>query len=246
MQDDSSGRPFPDIDSRGETTMESNQEKVFLITGASTGIGLATALLAAQAGYRVVLASRSKEKLDRFASEIGGRKRALAVGCDVSDWGSVKAMVETALGAYGRIDVAFANAGGVWGGRYVGGEDTPEEWRQMLMTNVFGAAATARLTLPELMTGSVVGRTAPPNNFYSATKWAVTGMAESLRKELVGTGVRVTLVEPGKVDTPFWKVRPEEPMIVGEDIARAVLFAVSQPPHVDVNEVLVRPVGQEL
>ena len=89
----------------------------------------------------------------------------------------------------------------------------------MLMTNVFGAAATARLTLPELirnkghllLTGSVVGRTAPPNNFYSATKWAITGMAESLRKELVGTGVRVTLVEPGKVDTPFWDTQARRP-----------------------------------
>ena len=234
--------------------MKSNKEKVFLITGASTGIGLATARLAAEAGYRLVLAARSKEKLERIAAELGGPERALAVGCDVGDWGSVKALVEFTLKAFGRIDLAFANAGGAWGGRYVGGEDTPEEWRQMLMTNVFGAAATARLTLPELirnrghllLTGSVVGRTAPPNNFYSATKWAITGMAESLRKELVGTGVRMTLVEPGKVDTPFWKARPDEPMVTGEDIARAVLFAVSQPPHVDVNEVLVRPVGQEL
>ncbi len=229
-------------------------DKVFLITGASTGIGLETARLAAQAGYRLVLAARSQDKLAALAAELGGPRRALAVACDVADWTAQQRLVAAALEAFGRLDVAFANAGGAWGGRYVGGEDTPEEWRQMLMTNVFGAAATARLTLPELMktrghlllTGSVVGRVAPANNLYSATKWAITGMAESLRKELVGSGVRLTLVEPGKTDTPFWRVRPDEPMILAEDIARAVLFAVSQPPHVDVCEVLVRPTGQEL
>lgn len=238
----------------GKVMMANDDSKVFLITGASTGIGLETARMAAESGYRVVLAARSQEKLDRLATVLGGPQRALAAACDVSDWASLQNLVDTALTRFGRIDAAFANAGGVWGGRYLGGEDTPEEWKRMLMTNVFGAAALARLTLPELirrrghllLTGSVVGRVAPPNNFYSATKWAVTGMAESLRKELVGSGVRVTLVEPGKVDTPFWRVRPEEPMVRAEDIARAVLFAVSQPPHVDVSELVVRPVGQEL
>jgi len=231
-----------------------NNDKVFLITGASTGIGLATARLAVEAGYRVVLAARSAGKLKQLAEELGGPERALAVVCDVGDWLSQQRLVDASLNTFGRIDVAFANAGGVRGGRYLGGEDTPEEWQQMLMTNVFGAAVTARLTLPELirrkghllLTGSVVGRVAPPNNFYSATKWAVTGMAESLRKELIGSEVRVTLVEPGKVDTPFWQLRPDEPMLQAEDLARAVLFAVSQPPHVDVSEVLVRPVGQQL
>lgn len=233
--------------------MASEQEKVFLITGASTGIGLETARQAAAAGYRLVLAARNREKLEEYSNELGGAELALPVPCDVSDWSSLQNLIDRSLSHFGRIDLVFANAGGVWGGRYLGGKDTPEEWKQMLMTNVFGAAALARLTLPELirrqghllLTGSVVGRMAPANNFYSATKWAVTGMAESLRKELVGTGVRVTLVEPGKVDTPFWQVVPDEPMILPEDIARAVLFAVSQPPHVDVSEVLIRPVGQE-
>jgi serine 3-dehydrogenase len=231
-----------------------DNDKVFLITGASTGIGLETARLAVEAGYRVVLAARSEGKLAKLAEDLGGPERALAVVCDVGDWLSQQRLVDASLNAFGRIDIAFANAGGAWGGRYLGGEDTPEEWQQMLMTNVFGAAATARLTLPELirrkghllLTGSVVGRVAPPNNFYSATKWAVTGMAESLRKELIGSEVRVTLVEPGKVDTPFWKLRPDEPLLQPVDLARAVLFAVGQPPHVDVSEVLVRPVGQLL
>jgi NADP-dependent 3-hydroxy acid dehydrogenase YdfG len=231
-----------------------DNDKVFLITGASTGIGLATARMAVAAGYRVVLAARSEGKLKQLAEELGGPERALAVVCDVGDWLSQQRLVDACLNAFGRIDVAFANAGGALGGRYIGGDDTPDEWQQMLMTNVFGAAVTARLTLPELirrkghllLTGSVVGRVVPPNNFYSATKWAVTGMAESLRKELVGSEVRVTLVEPGKVDTPFWQLRPDEPMLQAEDLARAVMFAVSQPPHVDVSEVLVRPVGQLL
>ena len=234
--------------------MSPHVDKVFLITGASTGIGMETARLAVKAGYRVVLAARSREKLEQLASAIGGRERALPVVCDVCDWQSVQQLVAATLQHYGRIDIAFANAGGIWGSGYVGGEDTPEEWQRMLMTNIFGAAAIARLTLPELikhkghllLTGSVIGRVAPPNNFYSATKWAITGMAESLRKQLIGSDVRVTLVEPGRVDTPFWRVRPDEPMVLAEDVARAVLFAVSQPPHVDVNEVLVRPVGQKI
>jgi serine 3-dehydrogenase len=239
--------------SRKEQDM-SETDRVFLITGASTGIGVATARLAAEAGYRLVLAARSQEKLERLAREIGGPERALPVVCDVSEWDSVRNMVDSTLRGFGRLDVVFANAGGAWGGPYVGGADTPREWQQMLMTNVFGAAATARLALPELirrqghllLTGSVVGRMAPPNNFYSATKWALTGMAESLRKQLVGTGVRISLVEPGRVDTPFWREKPDEPMLLPEDVARAVLFAVGQPPRVDVSEILVRPAGQQL
>jgi hypothetical protein len=84
----------------------------------------------------------------------------------------------------------------------------------------------------------------PPANLYSATKWAITGMAESIRKALVGTGVRTTLVSPGKVDTPFWDKPPDEPLLAPGDVARAVMFALSSPAGVDVSEVLVRPTGQ--
>ena len=138
---------------------------------------------------------------------------------------------------------------------FYGGEDKPEEWQQMVMVNVYGAAATARLTLPELVknkghlliTGSVAGRVTSIRNLYSATKWAVTGMAQAIRNEMVGTGVRVTLVEPGIVDTPFWDnlQKPDSAKeLQPDDIARAVMFAVSQPPHVDVNDILIRPTGQ--
>jgi serine 3-dehydrogenase len=228
--------------------------KVFLITGASTGIGEATARRAIEAGFNVVLAARSTDKLERLRDELG-HARALAVTCDVAEWKSQKGMVEKTITHFGRIDVVFANAGFSKGSTFYGGEDKPEEWQQLVMVNVYGAAATARLTLPELVknkghlliTGSVVGRVTSIRNLYSATKWAVTGMAQAIRNEMVGTGVRVTLVEPGIVDTPFWDnlQKPDSAKeLQPDDIARAVMFAVSQPPHVDVNDILIRPTGQ--
>lgn len=229
------------------------ENRVFLITGASTGIGAATARLAADAGYRVVLAARSIAKLDLLAGEIGP-ERAFAVHCDVADWSSQGRMIAATLDRFGRIDAVFANAGFSKGSPFLGGEDRPDEWREMVMVNVFGAAATARLSLPELvktkghflLTGSVVGRVTSIRNLYSATKWAVTGMAQAIRNEMAGTGVRVTLVEPGVVDTPFWDhlKKPGTPELQPEDVAGAVLYALSQPPHVDVNEIVIRPSGQ--
>ena len=230
------------------------ENKVFLITGASTGIGEATARRAVEAGFNVVLAARSTQKLECLRDQLG-HERALAVTCDVADWQSQQKMVAHTIKHFGRIDVVFANAGFSKGSTFYGGEDKPEEWQQMVMVNVYGAAATARLTLPELVknrghllvTGSVVGRVTSIRNLYSATKWAVTGMAQAIRNEMVGTGVRVTLVEPGIVDTPFWDnlQKPDSAKeLQADDIARAVMFAVSQPPHVDVNDILIRPTGQ--
>jgi NADP-dependent 3-hydroxy acid dehydrogenase YdfG len=228
-------------------------QKVFLVTGASTGIGEATARRAVEAGFNVVLAARSTEKLERMVAEFGA-ERALAVTCDVANWQSQQNLVEKALQRFGRIDVVFANAGFSKGSTFYGGEDKPDEWREMVMVNVFGAAVTARLTLPELVkscghfliTGSVVGRVTSIRNLYSATKWAVTGMAQAIRNEMVGTGIRVTLIEPGIVDTPFWDhlQKPPSTELQSDDIARAVMYAVSQPPHVDVNNILIRPTGQ--
>jgi NADP-dependent 3-hydroxy acid dehydrogenase YdfG len=122
----------------------------------------------------------------------------------------------------------------------------------MVLTNVYGVALTIRAVLPALresqghliLTGSVAGRRALPGSLYSATKWAVTAMGEAARLELNGSGVRVTLVEPGQVDTPFFERRPTG-ALQPEDVARAVMFAVSQPSHVDVNEILVRPTVQD-
>jgi NADP-dependent 3-hydroxy acid dehydrogenase YdfG len=230
-----------------ETTADA--DRVFLITGASSGIGAATARHAHADGWRVVLAARSLERLQPLAEELGGPERALAVRCDVTDWQQQQLMVETTLAAFGRIDVAFANAG--FGGPRGFLEDTPKHWREMVLTNVYGAALTLRATIPALkdsrghllLTSSVAGRRVLPGSMYSCTKHAVTAMGEAARQDLHGTGVRVTLIEPGMTDTPFFDDRPAD-ALEDDDIARAVLYAVSQPPHVNVNEILVRPTAQ--
>jgi NADP-dependent 3-hydroxy acid dehydrogenase YdfG len=226
-----------------------DRDPVFLITGASSGIGAATARHAAEAGYRVVLAARREDRLRGLAAELGGDERAVAVRCDVTEWEEVQAMVRTALDAFGRLDVVFANAGFGAPRGFTNGD--VEHWKAMVLTNVYGAALTIRATMEPLkearghllLTGSVAGRKAMPGSLYSATKWAVTAMGESARIELDGTGVRVTVVEPGKVDTPFFDDRPQD-ALEPDDIARAVMFAVTQPPRVDINEILVRPTAQ--
>ena len=136
--------------------------KTFLITGASTGIGAATARAAAEAGYRVVLAARSTDKIEALAEELDG----LAVTCDVTEWADQESLVKTALDAYGRIDVAFANAG--FGGPRGFDQGDVEDWKAMVLTNVYGCALTIRATMGPLkeskghllLTGSVAGRRA--------------------------------------------------------------------------------------
>ncbi|MBW3607599.1 MAG: SDR family oxidoreductase [Actinobacteria bacterium] len=224
-------------------------DPVFLITGASSGIGAATAREASAAGYRLVLGARSTEKLEALAGELGGEARAIAVTCDVTEFAQQEAMVQSALDAFGRLDVALANAGVGAARGFL--EETPEQWRAMVLTNVLGCAYTIRATMPALkksvghllLTSSVAGRRALPGSLYSATKHAVTAMAESARQELNDTGVRVTCIEPGMVDTPFFD-NPVRNALAPDDIARAIMSAVQQPPHVDVNEILIRPVSQ--
>lgn len=222
-------------------------DPVFLITGASSGIGAETARQAAQAGYRLVLAARSADRLTALAAELGGPERVLAVECDVADEEQQKAMVEGALAAFGRLDVVFANAGiGGSPGGFSGAD--PATWRRLLLTNVYGVALTLRYTIKPLkrtrghilLTGSAAGRVTIPGSMYSASKWAVSAIGYGVREELRGSGIRVTLIEPGMVDTPFFDDKPPY-ALQPTDIARAVLYAVSQPPHVDVNEILVRP-----
>jgi NADP-dependent 3-hydroxy acid dehydrogenase YdfG len=223
-----------------------NDDRVFLITGASTGIGAATARRAAEAGYRPVLAARSEDKLEALAREVNG----LAVRCDVTEWSDQEALVQRTLDEYGRVDVAFANAG--FGGPRGFEKGDPGEWREMVLTNVLGVAYTIRATMPALrdtrghllITSSLAGRRALPGSLYSATKHAATAMGEAARLDLNDTGVRVTLIEPGMVDTPFFDSPPEIEALQADDIARAVMYAISQPPHVDVNEILVRPTAQ--
>ena len=231
-----------------------DEAPVLLITGGSSGIGAATARRAAESGYRLALAARREDQLERLAEELGGPERAIAVRCDVAEWAQVEAMARATLEAFGRIDAVFANAG--FGAKRGFLEETPEHWRSMVLTNVLGVALTIRATLPHLLergtghyvlTSSVAGRRAVPGSLYSATKWAVGAIGEGLRAELrqmhENSGIRVTLIEPGMVDTEFFDRRPQN-ALEDDDIARAVLYAISQPEHVDVNEILVRPASQ--
>jgi NADP-dependent 3-hydroxy acid dehydrogenase YdfG len=223
-------------------------DPVMVITGASTGIGAATARRAVEFGHRVVLAARSEDKLTELAEELGDG--AAAVRCDVTSWDDQQQLVATTLERFGRMDVFFANAG--FGAKRGFLEETVEHWRAMIDTNVLGAALSIRAALGHfreqnaghmLLTSSVAGRRVLPGSLYSATKRAVTAMGEALRQEVAETDIKVTLIEPGMVSTPFFD-NPVTDALEADDIARAVMFALTQPPHVDVNEVLVRPIHQ--
>jgi NADP-dependent 3-hydroxy acid dehydrogenase YdfG len=227
-----------------------DESRVLLITGASSGIGAATARRAVEQGWRVVLGARSEDKLHQLAESLGGDDKAIARRCDVTEWADQQALVATALEQFGRLDAIFANAG--FGAKRGFLEESPEQWREMVLTNVYGAALSIRAALTHfrqqnaghfVITGSVAGRRALPGSLYSSTKWAISGMGESLRQEVADTPMRVTVIEPGMVDTPFFD-NPVSGALEPEDIAEIVLFALSRPAHVDLNEVLVRPVNQ--
>ncbi len=222
-----------------------------LITGASSGIGAATARracggLARGAGRALARAPGG------LAEELGGAEHALAVRCDVTEWEQQQGMVEAALASFGRIDAVFANAG--FGGPRGFLNDTPEHWREMVLTNVYGAALTLRATIPALtdsrghllLTSSVAGRRALPGSLYSCTKHAVTAMGEAARQDLQRDG------DPRDADRarhhrhPVLRQPPDRRASQDDDIARGVIYAISQPPHVDVNEILIRPTAQRL
>ncbi len=222
-------------------------ERVFLITGASSGIGAATARAAAAAGFRLALAARRADQLASLAAELGGPERVLTARCDVTSAADQEALVAATLAQFGQLDVVFANAGvGGSPGGFSGAD--PERWRTMLLTNVLGVGLTIRASMVALrasrghvvLTGSVAGRRTLAGSMYSASKWAVTAIGYGLRDELRGSGVRVTLIEPGMVDTPFFDTAKPD-ALRPEDVARAVLYAVSQPAHVDVHELMVLP-----
>lgn len=226
------------------------------ITGAGSGIGAAVAR--ALAGRRrLVLAGRRLAPLRRLSAELGGEERALAVARDVTEWEQVERTVGTALGRYGRLDGVLANAGfGVEPGFL---EDTPERWRSLVLTNLFGVAITIRAVLPQLLergagdvliTTSTAARRALPGSLYSATKSAATALAESLRLELrqihVNDSIRVTVIAPGRVQTPFREKPTAKATLAAEDVAAALGFALGQRPGVEIGEILIRPTGQPL
>jgi NADP-dependent 3-hydroxy acid dehydrogenase YdfG len=244
---------------------------VALVTGASSGIGEATALALAEQGAAVAIAARRKDRIDALAARItdaGGT--ALAIEADVSSRDHAQALVDKAVGDLGRLDTLINNAGVMLLGPAVGAP--LEEWERMISVNVHGLLYCAHAALPHLLKAaqdsprqvadmvnisSVAGRVARSGSgVYNATKWGVGAFSESLRQEVTRRHVRVSLVEPGAVATELVSHnRPEirEAMAAGddfekmvpEDIADAIAFVVTRPWRVAINEVLIRPTEQE-
>jgi NADP-dependent 3-hydroxy acid dehydrogenase YdfG len=225
--------------------------RTLLITGASSGIGAATARAAVAKGWKVALGARSEDKLRELVEELG-EENALALRADVTEFDQLERLVAAAVERFGSVDAVFANAG--FGAKRGFTEESPEHWRDMILTNVLGCALTIRATIPQLsenaghfvLTGSVAGTRVLPGSLYSATKFAVHGIAEALRQELDGSGARVTLIAPGMVDTPFFDSGVDPGSLTTDDIVGAVFYALEQPPSVDVNMVLIRPTAQAL
>ena len=247
--------------------MGSLDGKVVLVTGASSGIGEATALAMAAEGAKVALAARRHDRLVELADRIekhGGTAHAMEV--DVSDHGKVEAMVAETAGTLGGLHILVNNAGVMLLGP-VDGADVAE-WQRMVDVNLLGLLYCTREAIPIIRDSgggdivnlsSVAGRQANLGSaVYNLTKWGVVGFSEGLRQEALHSNIRVSCVEPGFVETEL-QGHNEHPMVVeaikketerigdllqAEDIARAIVYTVSQPPHVAVNEIMVRPAKQ--
>jgi NADP-dependent 3-hydroxy acid dehydrogenase YdfG len=231
------------------------ESPVTLITGGSTGIGAATARQLLKEGHRVTVTARRRERLDRFADELGRPAELLTLAGDAADNDAVEAAVATTIERFGRLDAAVANAGYATHDGIADGD--PAGWRDMILTNVLGPALLIRAALPALketrgrivLVGSVAGLVHTPGNIYGATKWAVTGLAENTRRLVTTDGVGVTLVSPGGTVTNFFDPvggpPDDRPLYLSADqLAASIVWAVTQPPGVDVNSVTVRPIGQ--
>ncbi|HEY5097228.1 MAG TPA: SDR family NAD(P)-dependent oxidoreductase [Acidimicrobiales bacterium] len=244
---------------------------VALVTGASSGIGEATALALAAEGATVAIAARRRDRLEQVVERIGNDADVLVIETDITDEAAARAMVESTVSEFGRLDTVVNNAGVMLLGPIV---DAPvEEWRRMVELNLLGLLYTTHAALPHLLeaagreprrvadlvnVSSVAGRVARQGSgVYNATKHGVGAFSESLRQEVTGRHVRVSLVEPGAVRTELaGHNRPEvlETLRAGfaqteimraEDIAESIVFTVTRPRHVAVNEVLIRPTEQE-
>ena len=238
-----------------------------LITGASSGIGEATALAAVAEGASVALGARRKDRLDELAVKINdGGGKAVAIESDITDEEQAKRLVETAHAELGGLDCLVNNAGVMLLGPLQGAD--PSEWRTMIEVNCLGLLYCTHYALPLIRDGgggdvvnvsSVAGRIAGlGSGVYNMTKWGVVGYSESLRQEGAMIGVRVTLIEPGYVETEL-QGHNKNPIVIermekerekmGEvlkaaDIANAIVYAAGQPKHVSINEILVRPSRQ--
>jgi NADP-dependent 3-hydroxy acid dehydrogenase YdfG len=232
-------------------------EPVTLITGGSSGIGAATARALLREGHCVAVTGRDADRLAAFAASAvddGAGERLLVISGDASDPTHVASAVRQVVGLWGRLDTVIANAGFSLPGTLE--DHDPDAMRAMLLTNVLGPALLVRETLPHLresqgrivVVGSVAGIRNTPGNLYSVTKWAVHALVENVRLLVAKDQVGVTLIAPGVVETPFWDERggtPEAaPALTADQVAATILFAVNQPPGVDVNQLVVRPTGQ--
>jgi NADP-dependent 3-hydroxy acid dehydrogenase YdfG len=241
--------------------------KVAAVTGATSGIGEATAVALAGAGARVALAGRREDRLTALAERIeGDGGRALAVPTDVGDEAQASAFVRRAHDELGGLNILINNAGVMLLGPVTGGNT--DEWRRMINANCFGVLYCTHAALPLLgeagggdvvNVSSVAGRQASLGSaVYNMTKWGVNGFTEGLRQEALHAGIRVSVVEPGMVATELLdhntnpavleaaeKLREQVGTpLSSDDIARVILYIVSQPEHVAVNEVLIRPTRQ--
>ena len=218
-----------------------------LITGASSGIGAATARAAVKAGWQVALLARSRDELEKLAAELGDA--ALALPCDITERDQLRDAVGKTVERFGGLDAVYANAGK--GSSSPGIEQgDPDDWHAMIHLNVFAVLTTAHATLPHLrktkghfvVTGSKAGRDHMKGSVYGATKWFVQGLAGNLAEEMREWGGRCTLITPGMVDTPFFD-EPKPDKIQPDDVANAVVFALSQPRSADVREIHIMPSG---
>jgi NADP-dependent 3-hydroxy acid dehydrogenase YdfG len=228
---------------------------VALITGGARGIGEAIAVELAAGGARVMVGELVQERAEAVAERLGARGVSARV-CDVRRYEDVVALHDAALAAHGKLDFVVANAGITdWSSMSDG---DPERWRDVIETNVLGTAFTIRATLPTLLrqgsghivvTASISGRTTYVGEpIYIASKWALVGLGRALRKELAGSGIGVTLIEPGIVNTPLVSGTEEGRReleqvraLAPEDVARTVAFVLSQPAHIDIDELMITP-----
>ena len=250
---------------RADEQMTELRDRVAIVTGASSGIGLAIAEALVKRGAKVAVQARRADRLHALAERLqaDGNGEMLVVPGDVREPEDVRRLVDSTLDRFQQLDILIANAGLGYRAPLVEGDI--ERWKVMLDTNVYGLLLTLKYGVRPMLErkrghvvvmSSVAGRVATPGgSAYCGTKFAATAIADSLRQEVSPQGVRVTTIEPGVVISEFQEVASYTPEILANmlkgaetlvpaDIARAVIFAVEQPAHFGVNEVTVRPTGQ--
>lgn len=226
---------------------------VALITGGGSGIGAAVARRLLDTGHRVTVTGRGEERLRGFAEELGRPEGLLTIAGNAAEYDHVQQAVDATLKEFGRLDTVIANAG--FATHDTVAEGDPAGWPEMVLTNVLGPALLIRASIDALketrgrivLVGSVAGHVHGPGNIYGATKWAVTGLAENTRRQVTEFGVGVTLISPGRVETPFWDSYGSLPpghLLTADQLAESITWAIGQPHGVDVNTVVVRPIGQ--